>query len=379
MAAVFCSAALYAQNIVDPGKLKMVLPKFEEDGASTLRCQVTPLKPALNYGFRFQAGYLVTIPMQQFTGANHGWSIITRVTPKSGERQPVYLMASSTLPDVPKTKVELQLGGGYLLGDGKYDVRWMLIDDVGRVCRKTWQIDAHLTHAEQKVKLAMPAETVWELGLRGRRRPPAGDDAPAARMTVLLNTAPLFPRRTRMRGSDMMTLMSTLTTLLERVPARFVRVVMFNLDQQKELYRKENFRLRDMSDVAQAMNGIELGTVDLQVLQNRRGHVDLLADLVNREVEAQPASDLVVFLGPMARHFERMPQSVLEHPAERAPQFYYFQISPYPRTQAMPGDTIKSAVGRLGGKTIQIHSPGEFAKAIERLGKAGQAAGQPVQ
>jgi hypothetical protein len=33
----------------------------------------------------------------------------------------------------------------------------------------------------------------------------------------------------------------------------------------------------------------------------------------------------------------------------------------------MPADTIKNAMSRLGGKTILIHTPGEFAKAIERL------------
>jgi hypothetical protein len=35
-------------------------------------------------------------------------------------------------------------------------------------------------------------------------------------------------------------------------------------------------------------------------------------------------------------------------------------------------DTIKSAISRLGGKTMLIHTPGEFAKAIERLEKGGR-------
>jgi hypothetical protein len=42
------------------------------------------------------------------------------------------------------------------------------------------------------------------------------------------------------------------------------------------------------------------------------------------------------------------------------------------RQTAQPPDTIKSAIARLGGKTILIHTPGEFAKAIERLEKAGR-------
>jgi hypothetical protein len=249
----------------------------------------------------------------------------------------------------------------------------MMLDDTGRTCRKNWHVDVHRTHAEQKVKVNMPPETVWELGLRGARMTPTpADDAAPLRMTIFLHTAPLFPRRTRMRPNDMMTLMSTVSSLLERVPARSVRLVLFNLDQQKELYRKEDFLLQDMAQVSQAMANIELGLVDFQTLQNRRGHVDLMADLINREIGAQPPSDVVLFLGPSARHFDRMPQSSLEKSSGHGPQFYFFQIAPFMRQTAQPPDTIKSAIARLGGKTILIHTPGEFAKAIERLEKAGR-------
>jgi hypothetical protein len=224
------------------------------------------------------------------------------------------------------------------------------------------------------VKVAMPPNTVWEIGLRGARTlPQASDDAAALRLTIFLHAAPLFPRRTRMRPNDMVTLMSTVSSLLERVPAQSVRLVLFNLDQQKELYRKDNFLLQDMAQVSQAMTNIELGKVDFQVLQNKRGAVDLLTDMVNREMQAQPPSDAVVFLGPVPRSFDRVPQANLEKPVSRAPQFYYFQISPFLGQQpAMLTDTIKSAVSRMGGKTILIHTPGDFAKAIDRLEKGGR-------
>jgi hypothetical protein len=272
---------------------------------------------------------------------------------------------------VPKTNVESTVGGGYLLGLGAYNVRWMMIDDTGRVCRKSWRVDVRLSRAEHSVKVAMPPDTVWEMSLRGSRTVPREtDDAAPLRLTIFLHAAPLFPRRTRMRPGDMMMLMSTVSSLLERVPARSVRLVLFNLDQQKELYRKEDFQLHEMAQVSQAMTGIELGLVDFQVLQNRRGHVDLLADLVNRELQAQPPSDVVLFLGPSARFFDRVPQAVLEKPEGHVPQFYYFQLIPFVhQQQAMLADTIKSTTSRLGGKTIQIHSPGEFAKAIERIEK----------
>jgi hypothetical protein len=374
---LFAGTAASAQGIVNPGRLRRIVAQLEAGAAGepALGCEVSAVKPSLNFSFRYQAGYMVTVPMNQYMGSGHVWNTLTRITPEGGDRKPVYLFSHIALPQVPKTNVESRVGGGYLLGEGAYNVRWLMLDDSGRACRKSWRVDVHASRADRKIKVAMPPDTVWEIGLRGSRTLPREiDDAPPLRLTIFLHTAPLFPRRTRMRPNDMVTLMSTVSSLLERVPASAVRLVLFNLDQQKELYRKEGFLLQDMAQVSQAMTNIELGLVDFDVLQNKRGHVDLVTEMVNREMEAQPPSDVVLFLGPAARYFDRVPQASLEKPAEHAPQFYYFQISPFLSQMATPADTIKSAMSRLGGKTLLIHTPGEFAKAIERLEKGGRGA-----
>jgi hypothetical protein len=219
----------------------------------------------------------------------------------------------------------------------------------------------------------MPRDTVWDFSLRGARLPPRDtDDAAPLRLTILLNAAPLSPRRTRLRGGDIGILISTVSSLLERVPARAVRLVVFNLEQQKELYRKPDFVLRNMPEVAKAMNTIELNTVDFQVLQNRRGHVELLADLLNQEINSPDPSDVVLFIGPISRFEDRFPAAALDKAADRTPQFVDFQIAPFMRasTSTLP-DVIRNATSRLGGKTMQVHSPGEFAKAIAMLEKSG--------
>jgi hypothetical protein len=364
-----------AQSIVNPNRLRGFVAHLEtvHAGEPALRCQVSTIKPSLNFSFRYQSGYLATVPMNQFSGSGHGWTMLTRITPEGGARNPVYLITQIVLPPVPKTNMEARVFGGYLLGEGVYEVRWMILDDAGRVFRKSWRVDVHLSHAERQVKVAMPPDTVWEFGSSGSRTLSRGaDDLAPRRLTIFLHAAPLSPWRTHMHPSDMMTLMSTVSSLLERVPTRSVRLVLFNLDQQKELYRKEGFLLQDMAKVSQTMTGIELGLVDFHVLQNTRGHVDLLTDLVNREIEAQPPSDVVVFLGPQTRYFDRVPPASLEKPPGHGPEFYYFQIVPFLRQPATSPDTIQSAVSRLGGKTMTIHTPGEFAKAIDRLEKGGR-------
>src|ERR1039457_6660237 len=124
LALAACTAAP-AQSIVNPNRLRSVIAQLEgaQAGEQALRCQVSTIKPSLNYSCRYQAGYMVTVPMNQYLGSGHGWATVTRITPEGGARKPVYLMSQIALPQVPKTNVELRFGGGYLLGLGVYSVR----------------------------------------------------------------------------------------------------------------------------------------------------------------------------------------------------------------------------------------------------------------
>ena len=61
-----------------------------------LRCDVTPQKPLLNYSFRFQAGYVVSVPMNQYQGSGHTLTTMVRITP-DGSSQPVGSAALLTL------------------------------------------------------------------------------------------------------------------------------------------------------------------------------------------------------------------------------------------------------------------------------------------
>jgi hypothetical protein len=378
---LFTSAASFGQIMVTERRLGNTLRAFADPApAQTLHCSVSPIHPQLNYGFRFQAGYVVTIPMNQFEGAGHRWRMITRITPDADHR-PVYLMSGFALPAVPLPKMEVEVGGGYLLGEGVYQVRHVLVDETGRTCRRDWRVDVHRGRGEAKVRVSMPPGSVLDVSLRGSRVPltTVQDDARPMRLTILLHAAPSFPRRTRLRPTDILTLLASVSSVVERVPTTSVRLVAFNLDQQRELYRKDGFGLADLPAVADSLTRMELGLVDAKVLQNRRGHVETIAGLVNAELTDGSPADAVVFLGPLSRFGDKVPAEVMERPSDR-PQFFFFQLAPIFRggrggrgnapmivaDSSLP-DSIRHAVTRLGGKTLTIHTPGELAKAIDRL------------
>jgi hypothetical protein len=369
--AMLLSTAGWTQSIVEPGVVARVLNRLEPSwDESALVCSVTPYGPSLNFSFRIQAGYVVRLPMDQFEGPKHAWFTLMRITPEGGDRKPVYLATRTRLPVVPQTKAEVEVGGGYLLGEGSYQVRWMMLDERGRVCRKDWRIEAKLTRGERRAKVAMRPNSVAAFSLLGSTQETrAHDDSAPFSVTIMLHAAPMFPRRTHLRVSDRMLLVGSLAALLERLPARSVRLVVFNLDQQKELYRQDDFSVAAIDQVAQAMNDLELSSVDFKVLQKPKGHIDLLADLVNRELAADKPSDAVVFLGPSTRYEDKLPRSALERLAS-IPKFFYFQYRPFLRRMAPAAtDTINSTVSGLKGKTMIIHNPGEFAKAIDQLEK----------
>jgi len=365
------SSTAIAQYVIDRPRAERLLAAHSGD--RPMHCEVTPVPARLSFSFRFQTGYVVRMPLKQYAGPGHHWNILMRVTPTAGG-EPFFLGSYSRLRNVPKTNGQSEFGGVYQVGEGRYRVDWMLADDQNRTCRKSWKVEAKLDAHERGLKLGMAANTAGPLTYR--RWSPQSDDTdvnPLGRLTVLLHAAPLYPRSTRFRIQDRLMLVSSLASLLESLPARSVRVVVFNLDQQKELFREDDLTPDSFDQVAQSTSNLQLQVVDYRVLQNRRGHISLLADLIKQELEAAQPSDKVIFLGPPSRFYDKLPDASLDQHAATAPQFFYFQYKPYWGREADFPDSVAMAIKKVKGKTMLIHSPDEFARAIKEVGSEPRA------
>src|SRR4051794_19973492 len=135
---ILCGSGAEAQYVVNPDRLPAALRNLEwRPDDKALECSVGAIRPVLNYGFRFQAGFVVRVPMNQFRGNGHRWTVLMRVTPEGG--RPMHLLSRYGLPEVPRTNQEVEVGGGFLVGEGRYQVTWKLQDETGRVCRKDWK------------------------------------------------------------------------------------------------------------------------------------------------------------------------------------------------------------------------------------------------
>ena len=397
-----------AQALVPPAELARVQHLFEpHSGDEPLRCEVTPRPPSLNFAFRFQAGYTFHIPQSQYGNAADGWRVLTVITPQNGE--PTYLYARTPLSDASRSSLNFDIQGRYFLGVGRYSVQSTILDDRSRGCRKQWQVAVAPSRADRTPDSAMPPNTVRAfepISLPDLSHPDAG--APM-RITILLNAAAFSPRRTIIRDVDRDRIADALTALLEHLPAVWVRLVVFSLEQQKEVMRAEPFQPSDVSKLDEAIAALPQATVDVNLLKNPSGYEDLLAGLINHELTAENPADTVIFLGPGSRYSETTRRDTLPTPGHSRARFFYIRyeglprpvnvehsaldsrralapigrrpdhsadsglaaepsepIRPFEPTHGRP-DIITKAVARLNGKSILIYSPAGLAAAIRKI------------
>lgn len=428
-----------AQALVTPEQARAIVARVQPNAAAdSIPCNVEAIRPALNLASRLQTGYLLRVPLDAYSGPGHSLTAVVRVTPNGGV--PSYLTDRLLLPAGPVAARALDATGVFFLGEGRYRVAWMLVDDAGRACVKNWDLEARPPSGE---KVAMAPGTVAGLAAptsaRGR--------APLRRLTILLDSAPVLSRAARveepawvempvtvgggrgravsqpfdlpaqsrpqtdLRPVDQTLLLGALSAVLEALPASTTRIVAFNLAQQKEIYRSDRFSVASLGEVARALSSAQLATVDYHVLLNPKGHIDLLAGLMNREIRAAPASDAVLFLGPRERFRDDFPASALARRSKSSPPFYFlaYEFPTPPRQSAAPvsgldvpddpgalqsavrngaaipntraaglASPVAQAVRKTGGKIFSVYSPRQFARAIRTIEqRASRSAKRP--
>lgn len=363
-----------AQGLLNTGRFPEAVKVFDEpvDKQRVLACEVKPLRPQLTYSFRFVAGYVGVFKMKAVPETSHRFAVLTRITSDDDPNaKPVYLSQFFRLPPAPpKHDANLELDGAFFTGEGAYTVDWVLRDREGRTCRKTWRIQARLPGRSPELEISMPPGTVGPIRYEPWKGVPFEriEKAPhPLRLTVFLHVTPLSMRRNKLHPYDEIMLLSSLLSLLQRTPFTEVKLVAFNLDQQKEIFRQDGFNEKGWEGLIDAISTLELATVPYAVLQHPKGYVDIVRKLVDQELSAAQPSDAVVFLGPTARQNDKVRWQSIQ-PGERPmPAFYYFEFKPYwDKSSAFP-DILNYAVKSLAGKVVHIYSPRDFSKAIQQL------------
>jgi hypothetical protein len=129
------------------------------------------------------------------------------------------------------------------------------------------------------------------------------------------------------------------------------------VQEQRVVYRQENTDQIDFPALGEALNSLNLGTVDLKRLSQKHGATEFLTGLLTEEVNnAKNHPDAVIFAGPKVMLEEGVPQETLNQLADVDYPVFYMNFNTNP--QANPWrDAIGNAVKRLKGYEYTISRP----------------------
>jgi hypothetical protein len=192
-------------------------------------------------------------------------------------------------------------------------------------------------------------------------------EAPPLNVKVLMNFAPQKSDASTLRPMDTSALVAILRNISRDPRIGRFSLVAFNLQEQRVVFKQDNAEKIDFPALGQALDTLNLGTVDLTRLAQKHGDTEFLASLIREEVGAAPQSpDAVVIAGPKALLDENIPQESLRTIGELTYPVFYMNYNLYP--QAVPwNDTISRAVKFLKGYEYTITRPRDLWFAVTEM------------
>ena len=376
LAVLILSGALASRAqvpLTDAEDIARVNGFFTASSPDALKCSLDQLSPSLGFDFRFVTGYALGCRLSVFEGKQATLINYVRVTPEGSA--PTLLASVYRIPEMTpemlrlaggnleKMKNEFAMSGAFCVGEGRYFVEVLVRDSQGRTFRKKWRLRAAVRHSERDVQLAMKPLTVTAID-QSSWQTVSSEKRGNLRLTILLDAAPINPYQSRLHAWDRAFLLQCIYSLLRQTPHQSVRLVAFNLELQREVFRANPFDSPAFLQLSQVLGEIETASISVQALKQRNSPL-LLAALAEEELKAAEHSDAVIFLGPNSRMDVNISAGIFTENRPLNPPFFYFEYFPW------SGSDFPDAIERLtkaaDGKTYQIHSPAELDQAIEKM------------
>jgi len=374
-----------AQTIWNPPDRQKFNAVFDGLKGERLKCNARTMDPRVDFAFRFELRYWVECEIRQFGGDADELKVFVRVRLDEGVEtlfgDRLTVPAAPRLMDdsgLKRTHAILHFSGALAAGIGTYRLELLLVDKRNRIYRQHWTARAYPRGHERDLNFSMPPNKLAALS----PIPIPDRNGPKGRtLTVLLNAAPLNPRSNKLRAWDRAFLLDSLSSLLRQVSYPQVRVVAFNLEQQREFFRRGDFGEGDMPKLAEALRKLELGSIEYSKLERKQGWAELLIGLLNDEAQAEDRPDALVILGPTIRLADKAPGELLT--SAKTASLPLFCVAYYPWIGADFPDSVQYVTNAFGGKVYRIHSPSELAQNLEKLKRemssAGDAAARTIR
>jgi hypothetical protein len=341
-----------------------------QEARTDLPCVVTPVKADLGFDLKFHSGYEVSVPLKDLAGSDNLLTMIFRVTPENHKDDPVYFSQRVTVPPIEENaKGDAYLQGMFDLGEGKYHVDWLIRDRSERVCSSFWDIEATLPQKDKDVALEVAPGVV-----QGSDKEPFKQEPPVERtqrdgplnVKVMVNFAPQNAQSATLQPLDTNALLSILRSIAREPRIGKFSIVAFNMQEQRVLYRQEDSSQIDFPALGDALQSMNLGTVDLKRLSQKHGDTQFLTDLLTKELKGSEQPDAVIFAGPKVMLDSNVPPDSLKEVGE--PSFPLFYMNYNLNPQANPWrDAIGNAVKYFKGIEFTISRPRDLFYAWSEI------------
>jgi len=337
-----------------------------QDPRKDLPCTATSVKPTLGFDLKFHSGYEVNVPLKELSGSQNLLTMIYRVTPAAHPDEPVYMSQRVNVPEIEENAHgDAYLQGAFDVGEGKYHVDWLMRDRAERVCSSYWDIDASIPPKDKPVTLDIQPNTVQSAETEPfKDEPPVRRQARGAPLNVkvIVNFAPQEPASAALHPLDVNALISILRGIAREPRIGKFSIVAFNLQERRVVFRDEDASHIDFPALGAALHSLNLGTVDLKRLSQKRGETEFLTSLFTGELKTSDHPDAVIFAGPKVLLDAAVPQESLKTVADVEYPLFYMNYNLDP--QGVPWrDAIGNAVKYLKGVEYTISRPRDLWNA----------------
>jgi hypothetical protein len=367
-----------AQVVVDRSTSDGVIRLYQTDWATLelqeprqdLPCTVTPSKPVLGFDLRLHTGYEVAIQLENLAGHGDTLTAIFRVTPQGGKFEPTFFTQRLKVPPLGEdVRGEAYLNGEFDIGEGKYHVDWLMRDGAERVCSSYWDIESELSERDREVPLVLPPGRVEASDpVLFAEEPPVErlQGEQPLNVKVLVNFAPQKAGAAILQPLDTQALVSILRNITREPRIGKFSIVAFNLQEQRVIFRQDEASRIDFPALGEALNALDLGTVDIRRLSQKHGETQFLADLIRREAGGENQPDALVFAGPKAFLEQNVPAEQLEKVGTVGYPVFYMNYTLNPQSSPWR-DAIGNIVRFFRGTEYTITRPRDLWVAVGEM------------
>ena len=335
---------------------------------TSLRCAVTPVRTELGFDLILHAGHTAHLRMRDLAGEGNVLTSLFRVTPEDNPDKPVYFEQKWRVPPIPENASgKADLNSFFNVGEGDYQVDWLLRDKYERVCSAFWKFSARIPVKQGRFAAGLPPGAVAAAGNDSYiyQNASKSDTGRRLSVTVLLNVAPETAGRASISPAESEALLSILRGILREPRIGEISITAFNLEQQRVLFEQENIREINFASLKKAIEALTLGTVTVNQLTEKDAEARFLIRLAAEKTERKH-SDTVIFLGPRVMEESNASRDLLKQLGDaRCPVFYLTYISE-PRSSSW-SDLIGSAVRHWRGREFSINRPTDLVSAWSKI------------